>query len=360
MDPIIYHPHPKAGRIKFFIPYPMKAVREAVKDKEDSFYHPVQKLWSIRNTAENLSWLKGLLGNDVKVCEKNTKPAFPHRELSSSSLDILAIYEEKLLLKAYSGHTIRTYVSEFRQFLMFHEGKDLNTLDKASIESYMAGLIQHYGISGTKQNQTINAIKCYYEHVLGLPREYYDLQRPKKAKRLPNVLSQEEVKRLISFPKNLKHKAMLHTVYGGGLRAGELIKLRVRDIRSDEGYIFIKGAKGKKDRRTILSQKLLILLRSYYKEYKPSYWLFEGQEGGQYAVKSLQMVFRRAAEGAQVDPWATLHTLRHSFATHCLEQGINMRQVQVMLGHESAKTTQIYTHVIGISAKTIKSPLDNL
>ena len=151
---------------------------------------------------------------------------------------------------------------------------------------------------------------------------------------------------------------MLYLIYSAGLRSGELLKLRIRDIQTDQGYIFIKGAKGKKDRRTVLSEKLLILLREYYKHYRPAYWLFEGQDGGQYTARSLQAVFRKAAEKSNINPWATLHTLRHSFATHCLQNGMNLRQVQVLLGHSSPKTTEIYTHVLEISNKVLKSPLD--
>ncbi|MBN7817010.1 tyrosine-type recombinase/integrase [Algoriphagus pacificus] len=138
------------------------------------------------------------------------------------------------------------------------------------------------------------------------------------------------------------------------------MKLRVRDIHSDEGYIFIKGAKGKKDRKTVLSPVLLTLLRKYYLAYKPSYWLFEGQEGGQYSATSIQAVFRRAVEKSNSNPWATVHSLRHSFATHLLQKGTNLRYVQVLLGHESSKTTEIYTHVLSISNKNIQSPLDGI
>lgn len=149
-------------------------------------------------------------------------------------------------------------------------------------------------------------------------------------------------------------------IYSAGLRISEAIKLRVRDIHSDQGYIFIKGAKGKKDRKSVLSPVLLVLLRKYYRAYNPSYWLFEGQEGGQYSASSIQSVFRRAVEKSNSNPWATVHTLRHSFATHLLQKGTNLRYVQVLLGHESSKTTEVYTHVLSISNKNIQSPLDGI
>jgi len=203
-------------------------------------------------------------------------------------------------------------------------------------------------------------VKSYYEHTLGKPREYYNITRPKKSQDLPNVLSKEEVKRIINSPKNIKHRAILTTIYSAGLRIGELTRLRVEDIRSDDGYIFVKDSKGKKDRHTVLSLQLLALLRRYYKKHRPSYWLFEGQDGGQYSAKSIQAIFRKAVKETNANAWSTPHTLRHSFATHLLQAGVNLRYIQNALGHNSSKTTEIYTRVININNKTLKSPLDLL
>jgi len=196
--------------------------------------------------------------------------------------------------------------------------------------------------------------------VLAQPRSYYNIQRPKKHKTLPNVLGEQDVLKLLQSPKSLKHKAILCLLYSAGLRISEIPKLRIEDIRSTEGYIFVKGAKGKKDRRTVLSVSLLSLLREYVKKYKPSYWLFEGQSGGQYTTSSIQKIFRRAVKESNINPWATPHTLRHSFATHLLQQGANLRYIQSMLGHASSKTTEIYTHVMTINNSQVKSPLDRI
>ena len=161
-------------------------------------------------------------------------------------------------------------------------------------------------------------------------------------------------------PQNIKHKAILWTIYSAGLRISELTNLRVVDIHSEEGYIFVKDSKGKKDRKTILSEHLIDLLRKYYKQYKPSYWLFEGQTGGKYSVSSIRAIFRKSVSETNSNPWATVHTLRHSFATHCIENNINLRYLQNMLGHNSPKTTELYTKTIQINNKNIKSPLDKL
>jgi len=165
---------------------------------------------------------------------------------------------------------------------------------------------------------------------------------------------------LINAPVNLKHRAILYTIYSGGLRVSEAINLRIIDIHSDDSYIFIKGGKGKRDRQTLLSNSLLKVLREYYKSHKPLYWLFEGQGGGRYTSKSIQNIFRRAQQKSKANPWSTPHTLRHSFATHLLENGENLRNIQALLGHSSSKTTEIYTHLVNISNNKIENPLDRM
>lgn len=272
----------------------------------------------------------------------------------------MADLEQKLVLKAYSPSTVKNYTSSLTQFLSFFESRNIRDITKEEIEAFVYHQITKYGISESAQNTLINAVKAYYEHVLGRERTVYEIQRPKRSLTLPNILSKEEVKAILGSVENLKHRTVLMLIYSAGLRISEAINLRNRDIHSDEGYIFIKGAKNKKDRKTVLSPVLLAILRKYYKAYRPSYWLFEGQDGGQYSATSIQAVFRRAVEKSNSNPWATVHTLRHSFATHLLQKGTNLRYVQTLLGHESSKTTEIYTHILSISNKNIESPLDSI
>ena len=196
--------------------------------------------------------------------------------------------------------------------------------------------------------------------VLGGDRKYYNIDRPFKPKKLPVVLSEEEVKRIIQSIDNLKHRCMILLIYSGGLRISELINLKISDIDSKRIMIHIKGAKGKKDRMTLLSEKVLLQLRVYFKEYKPKEYLFEGQAGGIYAARSIQTLFVHACRKAKIIKEATVHTLRHSFATHLLESGTDLRYIQVLLGHESSKTTEIYTHITTKGMDQIKSPLDRL
>ena len=269
-------------------------------------------------------------------------------------------YLEKLIQKRYSQNTIKTYTSYMRSFVEEFSDKNLESVTAKEINAYILRLIKTRGISSSQQNQRINAIKFYYEKVLSRNKTYYHLNRPRKEKGLPEVLTVEEVELILKHCKNLKHKCILMTIYSGGLRRSELINLKITDINSVRMLIRITQSKGNKDRHTLLSEKLLNLLRDYYKFCKPKYWLFEGQGGGQYSATSIANILRNALKKAQISKHATPHTLRHSFATHLLEQGINLRYIQEILGHSCITTTEIYTHVSSKQLTKIKNPLDNL
>jgi len=219
-------------------------------------------------------------------------------------------------------------------------------------------MIQTHNISRSTQNQSINAIKYYLEHVLGQDRTFFELHRPKKVVKLPVVLSLEEIQRIFKCTPNLKHKAMLVTLYSAGLRIGELLNLKLGDIDSDGMRIWIREGKGVKDRASVLSPMLLKLLREYFKAHRPQQYLFEGLQGRSYSASSVRKVLARAVSVAGIQKEVRPHTLRHSFATHLLENGTNLRYIQTLLGHTSAKTTEIYTHVSTKVLEDIKSPLD--
>ncbi len=357
---IMYRPRPNASRIKFFIPYILKDKREAFKKLNTSFYHTQQKLWSIMNTEENIALAKQIFGSKLEIKDLETKIEIPKIEPSEKIIKALEKNNQTMVLKGFANSTIKTYQNSLLPFFSFFEHTDYKLITKEQIEGFIYHLIHKYKISEQQQNTIINAIKCFYEHSLGMPREYYKITRPKRSKNLPNVLSIQEVAAIINSPKNIKHKAILHTIYSAGLRISELVRLRITDIRSEDGYIFIKDSKGKKDRHTVLSPYLLDLLRDYYKVYRPSYWLFEGQDGGQYSKRSIQNIFRKAVKETGSNPWSTPHTLRHSFATHLMQKGVNIRYIQNALGHSSPKTTEVYTQILSINNKTLTSPLDNI
>lgn len=267
---------------------------------------------------------------------------------------------EKLKELRYSNQTIKTYKSMFEEFINYFNKYDYNKIDDKMIKEFLRYLVNDRKISSTYQNQSINAIKFYYERVLGGQRRVYYIDRPRREKTLPTVLSEEEVSQILNAIINIKHKAILMTIYSAGLRISEAINLKIKDIDSERMQIKICQSKGKKDRYTILSQKALQILREYFKQYKPKEWLFEGQYGERYSDRSIQSILRIAVEKTSIKKKVTVHTLRHSFATHLLENGIDLRYIQSILGHESSKTTEIYTHITTKGFDQIKSPLDKL
>lgn len=274
------------------------------------------------------------------------------------------VYLEQLLLLNYSLNTIRTYHSLLLRFLNGHQDQGLekiNVFTEADINRYHRGMMQSKKYSFSLINQSINAVKCYYQRVLNRAEVRLEhVERPEKPQCLPKVLSKQEVARILDATDNLKHRCLLQLLYAGGLRIGEVINLKISDVQSDRNLLLIRGAKGQKDRTTLLSQKLLQSLRQYYKVYRPKVWLFEGQYGGQYTTDSIRHVFHACVQKAGIKSRLTPHTLRHSFATHLLEQGTDLRYIQTLLGHSSSKTTEIYTHITTHALEKIVSPLDNL
>lgn len=283
------------------------------------------------------------------------KPTLPIVENYRTLLEVMRV---KLLTARYSDSTRDSYLFMFREFLRYVYPKPLHQLGKWDIVQFQAHLISTKNISASYQNQSINAIKFYLEHVLGHDRQFFQLERPRKGKRLPQILSMEEVRSILKACDNVKHKAILTTIYSAGLRMGEAMALKIGDVDSDHMRIWVRGGKGDKDRITVLSPHLLTVLRTYFLQYRPQEYLFEGPNGGPYSASSVRKVLQRAVAKAGIAKEIKPHTLRHSFATHLLEHGTNLRYIQTLLGHTSAKTTEIYTHVSSKNLEDIKSPLD--
>ena len=269
-------------------------------------------------------------------------------------------YLDKLQQKRYSENTIRNYTSYMRDFVGSFAGRELENITIVEINEYILKLVNEDKISASQQNLRINAIKFYYEKVLGRTKQRIDIPRPKKTKKLPDVLSKEEVFRMIRLTKNTKHKSILMILYSCGLRRGEVCRLEVADVDSERGMIKIREGKGKKDRYVPLSKNILSTLRKYFKEMKPDKWLFEGSRKGPYSPQSVERVVKNAAERAGIRKNVYPHILRHSFATHYLEQGTDLRYIQEWLGHSSSKTTEIYTHVTNTDMNRFKNPLDDM
>jgi len=269
-------------------------------------------------------------------------------------------FENCLIQKRYSVNTRKIYCHYFKDFQTYFKDDKLEDISTEQINKYILNLIISKKISVSQQNQRINAIKFYYEKVLGLPHQYYKIERPKKENKLPKVLSKEEISLIFSRIENLKHKMIISLLYSGGLRRSEILALKVSDIHSNRGLLRINGAKGKKDRFTLLSKALLEQLREYYRQYHPKTYLFEGQKGDNYSAESVSKILKQAGIKAGIQQIITLHILRHSFATHLPEQGTDLRYIQELLEHNNSKTTEIYTHITKRGTDKIKSPLENI
>lgn len=265
-----------------------------------------------------------------------------------------------LKLKNYSPNTIRNYSNWFLVFLQHFPDRKPSTISKSEILDFLHQYRQSNKWSATVQNQLINAIKFFYEKLLNRPAEHYDLPRPKKEMKLPSVFSEEEIRKMIEACENLKHRSMLCLAYAGGLRVSEIINMKLKDIDSRRMVICIKQSKGRKDRQVMLSPKLLELLRKYFKQYRPKLWLFEGQEGAPYSMRSVQLMLATAKKKAGINRKGSIHALRHSFATHLLESGTDLLSIKALLGHNSLRTTMTYTHVSRKHISKIQSPLDKL
>jgi len=268
--------------------------------------------------------------------------------------------EQVLMLKRYSWRTIKSYKNCFRQFIRHYDDMEPSQISSQQINNYLAMMIRERSISVGHQGQIMSAIKMFYRAVVNQQEKVNHMYQPKKKQQLPNVLLEEEVTALLRSVDNLKHRCILMLIYSAGLRLGELINLRLNDLQPAQNRLFVRNGKGGKDRCTILSPKVWEQLQEYIQLYRPVEWVFEGQNGGQYSERSVQEIFSQAKMRSMINPSATVHTLRHSFATHLLEKGVDLRYIQELLGHASSKTTEIYTHITKKGWDKIKSPIDDL
>ena len=269
-------------------------------------------------------------------------------------------YILKLREMRYSENTLKTYKALFEEFINYYHQIEPDKIEEPLITNYLRYLVIERKISNSYQNQAINAVKFYFEKVLGQPRKVYSIDRPRHEQKLPTVLNLKEIAEILKATENLKHKAILMLAYSGGLRVSEVTEVKLKDVDSTRMQIKIEQSKGKKDRYTLLSMKLLTLLRQYFTEYKPKTYLFEGQTGGKYSTRSIQQIMADSVKKAGIKKEVSVHTLRHSFATHLLENGTDLRYIQVLLGHESSKTTEIYTHITTKGFDQIVNPMDGL
>ena len=273
---------------------------------------------------------------------------------------LLSKYRAVLSLRNYSPNTESVYLSAISQFIDFIKDRKVDVVTGKVIEDYLLFLKEKRNLGYSTLKQAIASIRFLYADVLKKKIDFdFDI-RMQKPQKLPVVLSTKEVERLLKSFRNVKHRAMFTLCYSAGLRLGELLGLKIADVDSDRMQIRIEHGKGRKDRYTVLSPRVLDLLRTYVSEFRPRTYLFEGENGGKYSSSSVQALMRRHRLIAGIQKRATVHTLRHSFATHLLENGTDIRVIQELLGHSQISTTQIYTHVTSTTRKKVESPLDRL
>ena len=306
--------------------------------------------------------------NDVKAIREQLGL---HEKTSFEKVDFELITEvnrpalqrmhETLLLKGYSQNTIKSYCGEFMQLLVTLRNIDVNTLTSERLRSYMLYCTKKLKLSENTLNSRMNAIKFYFEQVMKYEKLFFqEIPRPKQKTSLPKVLSKNEILRLFGQVDNLKHQIILKLSYGMGLRVSEIVNLKISNIDSGRMLVHIENSKGKKDRYVPLPETILETLRDYFREYRPKEFLFEGQYGGQYSIRSVQAIFKTAMKKAKIKKTIGIHGLRHSYATHLLEAGTDMVFIQKLLGHKDVRTTQIYAKVTNKQLAKVKSPLDDL
>ena len=318
-----------------------------------------KKCWCLKNSEENLALILELFKDVTKVdVSKIPKKTRFKRDLTTAEKKILNNFYLFLKGKRYSQSTIQTYTIFVADFINFHTKTPLEELTNRDVELFIETVFIERNYSVSSQRQFISALKIFTVFYPQIKINNLSLERPKKSRTLPSVLSQEEVLRIIQYTQNIKHRAILTLLYSCGLRIGELINLKLEDFHVERKQLIVKKGKGRKDRYVSLADSFLPLLSNYYHSYKPTIYFVEGQNGGKYSAESIRSFLRKSCKKAGIRKLVTPHTLRHSYATHLLENGVDLRYIQTLLGHSKPETTMIYTHVQRKDLMEIQNPLD--
>ncbi|MEL7021744.1 MAG: tyrosine-type recombinase/integrase, partial [Bacteroidota bacterium] len=331
-----------------YIPFDKKGWINVVRNIHGRKWNAEEKYWQLPYVKESFRALKRQIGMknlvfnfkiNPDIPEEYTAPIQPqtqqkkqykksfYEQLNEAQKEAITLLVEKLTLARMSLATIKTYKHHLAGVLFYYKDFDPRDITVLNVQQYLLYQIRFKKIAESTQNQIISAVKAYWEKVLNRDKKYIQIPRPKKPKKLPNVLSTEEVVLLVNAIDNLKHRLIILLVYSAGLRRSEVLNLLKKDINIQRRAIHIKGGKGKKDRYVTLAETVIPYLEKYLKQYRPTRWLFEGQHGGKYSATSIQNIFSRALKKSRINPYATLHTLRHSYATHCMEQGHPLKHV---------------------------------
>jgi site-specific recombinase XerD len=337
--------------------------KDEIKKLEGAWWHPGAKKWSVYANQENRHQLKEIFEQENYILSFVEDEADTPKKTISKKKPIPELVEKKfegeMILRNKSYRTIATYKSLINPFLDHFQGSKIKMLPAEKIREYILERLNVDHYSRSYQNQLINALKRYYEYVHDREFEDFDLPRPKKRQRLPNVISREDIQKMLDITRNQKHKTIISILYGCGLRLSEVLSLKIEDIDFNMKVMYVIG-KGDKQRMIPIGSNLVKQIKRYQKSYLPKVHLFNGQNSLKYSGKSIQQIVQNKALEVGIKTKVTPHTLRHSFATHLLEDGVDLRVIQELLGHASSKTTEIYTYVSRKNLMNIRNPLDNL
>jgi len=356
--------HRKKVRLLLLFPYNETLISK-VRNLKNYAWSQTLKGWYTDFTTENINTIKQALQNEVKfklddsVYKKfNIRPIKEKRVISEENIEIIRSYVSYLKGKCYSESTIKTYFTFIADFFDYLKDTPLETLTNRDVEKFIETVFIPRKYSISTHRQFFSAIKLFKAFYPECNIDEVQLKRPRKSKILPTVLSKEEVIDLLRCTRNLKHRAVLAMIYSAGLRISELLHLKLKHIDIDRRQIIVKNSKGRKDRNIILAQSFVPLMLNYITSYNPKTYFIEGKPYQQYSAESVRSFLHRASKIAGIKKRVTPHTLRHSYATHLLENGIDLRYIQELLGHAKPETTMIYTHVSKKDLLKIESPLD--
>lgn len=359
--PIIYLEqkiHRKKRQILVKFKYNTKLIA-LIKSVEGVFWSTTLSSWYMNYSKDNLDLITLLFKEITTVDDKSLhKKEIRQKNLTEDQKRLLNNFYSYLKGKRYSKSTINTYTYFVADFINYYFKRDLKTLTNRNVEEFIEVVFIKRKYSVSTQRQFISALKIFINFYPHTKINDLALERPKKSRSLPSVLSQEEVLEIIRCTQNLKHRSILALIYSCGLRISELINLKLVDFHVERKQLIIKNGKGRKDRYVSLADSFLPLLSNYSYSYKPKIFFVEGQQGGKYSAESVRQFLHKSCKKAKIKKTVTPHTLRHSYATHLLENGVDIRYIQSLLGHSRPETTMIYTHVKRKDLMEIQNPLD--
>lgn len=338
------------GEEKIFIRFPFSQENlQKIHHFKNRFWNAANKLWELPHEEGTIEELKSVYQNQINIVLK--------------PIDINEFQEKKLKrelsIRRCSQNTVKNYMEVVKKYFEFIKSEH-RTVNLISMKYYLEMLVDRKLAANTVR-QIMYGIKFYFRHVVSVPEIANSQINIRGGKRLPEVFSEHELQKLLSHTLNLKHKAILVTAYSAGLRVSEIIKLKKGDLDFSRKTLIVRNSKRDKDRVLVLSEKVGCLISEYYEKYKPITWIFEGQiPGEKMSIRTAQNIFNEAVTRAGILKKVTFHSLRHSFATHLLEQGVDLRVIQTLMGHSDSKTTEIYTHVSTNLISKVKSPIERI